>query len=244
MQKQAGNEDQDEIADCGRQSGDSKIGQRETQTGNYLVKTGFRFQWWWGVAVLAAGLLLFASFYFDGAMQSWISAHQSASVKKFMRGVSQFADWPGHISLGLVLLVLAYWRRSKKWMRIVAAMILACALAGIGARVVKIAVGRARPSVQTTEAWSGPNLSARYNAFPSGHTAASTAFFATLALASWRLGAAFLVIPVLIGFSRMYVAAHYLSDVVCAVLIGLLSAYAVAQWLFLEPGDPVARVRK
>jgi undecaprenyl-diphosphatase len=193
-----------------------------------------RFRWWWGLLILGAGVVILASFYFDGGVQAWMAQHQDPGVRTFMRGVSQFGDWPGHISLGLVLLVLAYWRRSKKWMRIVAAMILACALAGVGARVVKISVGRARPSVQTEAAWKGPSVSASYNAFPSGHTAASTAFFATLALACWRIGAPFLVIPLLIAFSRMYVSAHYLSDVVCAALIGLLSAYAVGQWLLSE----------
>ena len=193
-----------------------------------------RFRWWWSLLIFGAGLLMVASFYFDGAVQAWIAQHQSAGARKFMRSVSQFGDWPEHISLGVVLLVLAYWRRSKKWMRIVAAMILACALAGAGARVVKIAAGRARPSVETEVAWKGPSLSARYNAFPSGHTAASTAFFATLALACWRIGVPILVIPLLIAFSRMYVAAHYLSDVVCASLIGLLSACVVAQWLVSE----------
>jgi membrane-associated phospholipid phosphatase len=148
-----------------------------------------------------------------------------------MRGVSRFGDWPEHVALGLTLLVLAYWRRSKKWMRIFAAMILACALAGAAARVIKISTGRARPSVQTEAEWNGPRFSPRYNAFPSGHTAASTAFFATLALASWRIGLGFLVTPLLIAFSRMYVAAHYLSDVVCASLIGVLAAYFVARWL-------------
>jgi len=191
-----------------------------------------RFRWWWSLLLLGAGLLVFVSFYCDGPVQAWVAQDQNPGMRKFMRGVGQVGDWPEHISLGLVLLVLAYWRRSKKWMRIFAAMILACALAGTGARIVKIAVGRARPSVETEAAWKGPSLSARYNAFPSGHTAASTAFFAALALASWRIGAPLLVFPLLIAFSRMYVAAHYLSDVVCASLIGLLSAYVVAQWLF------------
>jgi membrane-associated phospholipid phosphatase len=193
-----------------------------------------RFRWWWSLLFLGAGLLMASSFYLDGVTQVWMTQHQDGGLRKFMRGVGQFGDWPAHISLGLVLLVLAYWRRSKKWMRVAAAMILACALAGVGARVVKIATGRARPSVQTEAAWKGPSVSASYNAFPSGHTAASTAFFATLALACWRLGAPFLVIPLLIAFSRMYVAAHYLSDVVCAVLIGLLSAVTIAQWLLSE----------
>ncbi len=193
-----------------------------------------RFRWWWSLVILGAGLLMIASFYGDGGVQTWIAEHQDDGARKFMRSVGQLGDWPGHITLGLVLLVLAYWRRSKKWMRIFAAMILACALAGVGARVVKIAVGRARPAVETEAAWRGPSLNARYNAFPSGHTAASTAFFATLALASWRIGLQLLVVPLLIALSRMYVNAHYLSDVVCAVLIGLLSAFAIWQWLLSE----------
>jgi membrane-associated phospholipid phosphatase len=243
VQEQAGKEDQGEIADCGWQSGDSKIGRRETQTGNFFMNMTFRFRWWWGLLILGAGLLVLASFYLDGATQAWISAHQSAGAKKFMRGVSQFGDWPEHISLGLVLLVLAYWRRSKKWMRIAAAMILACALAGAGARVVKIAVGRARPSVATEAAWKGPSLSARYNAFPSGHTAASAAFFATLAWAGWRIGLGFLIIPLLVAFSRMYVAAHYLSDVVCAALLGVATACFVARWIPPPNRHPPSEIR-
>jgi membrane-associated phospholipid phosphatase len=45
------------------------------------------------------------------------------------------------------------------------------------------------------------------------------------------MGAPFLLIPLLIAFSRMYVAAHYLSDVVCAALIGFVTAYFVARWI-------------
>lgn len=203
----------------------------------------FRFRWWWGLLVVGAGFLLLAGFYFDAAVQGWITEHQNVATRKFMRSVGQFGDWPAHVFLGLALLVLAYWRRSKKWMRIFAAMILACALAGFATRLVKIAVGRARPSIQTEAAWKGPSLSARYNAFPSGHTAASTAFFATLALACWRIGTPLLVIPLLIAFSRVYANAHYLSDVICAFLIGVLSACIVARWLLPEIRDPKSEIQ-
>ena len=145
--------------------------------------------------------------------------------------------------LGLLLLGIAYWRGSKHWQRVFAAMIIACALAGVAARVVKISTGRARPSVQTQAEWNGPRLSPRYNAFPSGHTAASTAFFATLAFASWRVGAGFLVIPILIAFSRMYVAAHHLSDVVCAAMIGAMAAYVVVGWKPLQIRNPKSEIR-
>jgi undecaprenyl-diphosphatase len=206
------------------------------------MRTIVRFRWWC-LFFFAAALALLASFYCDASAQGWIAEHQNDALRNFMRGVSRFGDWPEHVMLGLTLLVLGYWRRNKKWMRIFAAMILACALAGAATRVIKISTGRARPSVQTEAEWNGPRLSPRYNAFPSGHTAASTAFFATLAIASWRIGAPFLVIPLLIAFSRMYVAAHYLSDVVCAALIGIVVAYLVARWISPAIRNPQSEIR-
>src|ERR1043166_5963462 len=193
---------------------------------------------WLCLFCFAAGLVILIAFYLDASAQAWIAGHQEAGLRNFMQGVSRFGDWPEHVALGLVLLGLASWRRNKKWMRVAAAMIVACALAGAAARVVKISTGRARPSVQTEAGWNGPNLSARYHAFPSGHTAASAAFFATLALACWRIGTPLLLIPVLIAFSRMYVAAHFLSDVVCAAVLGFLTAYFVARWI-LSPQSKI-----
>jgi membrane-associated phospholipid phosphatase len=184
----------------------------------------------WCLVFLGAALLILGSFYLDPSSREWMTRHQDASVKHFMEWVSWLGDWPGHVLLGFVLVAIAYWRGNRKWSRIFAAMILACALAGVATRVVKISAGRARPGVQTEAGWTGPRLSSRFHSFPSGHTAASTAFFATLAFASWRIGLGFLAIPLLIAFSRMFVAAHYLSDVVCAALIGAMSAYVVANW--------------
>jgi undecaprenyl-diphosphatase len=192
----------------------------------FRTKAGLR---WWYVIFVAAAILIPASLYLDLGMKAWVVQHQSSGARTFMQAVSRFGDWPEHVVAGLILAGLAYWRGSKRWTQIFGAMLIACALAGISARVVKVATGRARPNVQTEAGWNGPRLSARYNAFPSGHTAASTAFFATLAFASWRIGLGFLAIPLLIAFSRMYVAAHHLSDVVGAALIGVGVAYFVAQ---------------
>jgi membrane-associated phospholipid phosphatase len=181
----------------------------------------------WLVILAGAAVLVWLGFYFDHAVRSWMKEHQNAATRSVMQAVSRYGDWPEHIALGVILLTLAWTRGSKQWMRIFAAMIIACALAGIGARVVKITTGRARPSVQMDSRWKGPSLSPRYNSFPSGHTAASTAFFATLIFAGWRIGASLLFIPIVIAFSRLYVGAHYFSDAICGALIGLLAAYLV-----------------
>lgn len=161
--------------------------------------------------------------------------HQTAGVRTFMEAVSRYGDWPSHIALGLVLMGIAFWRGNKRWVRIFAVIIVACALAGVVTRVVKISTGRARPNVQTEIAWKGgPEFNPRYNAFPSGHTASSTAFFAALALACGRVGLGLLAIPLLIAFSRMYVGAHHLSDVIAAVVIGALTAYFIAHSMRLQ----------
>lgn len=186
--------------------------------------------WEWLLVFAGAAFLILASFYLDASVQAWMTAQQGPAARSFMEGVSKFGDWPEHVALGLILLTLAWTRGRKSWMRVFIAMMLACALAGAAARVVKISTGRARPSVQSEEAWSGPSLSSKHNAFPSGHTAASTAFFVTLILAGWRIGTPLLAIPLLIGFSRMYVGGHYLSDVVTGALIGIVAAMCVVRW--------------
>lgn len=191
----------------------------------------------WAVFFFASAVVLVASFYLDRTVQAWMTQHGNRGLRTAMQLVSRFGDWPEHVLLGLVLTGIGYWRGSKRWMRIFAAMVVACALAGIEARVVKIATGRARPNVHTEAQWKGPRVNARYNSFPSGHTAASTAFFAALAFASWRIGAGLLAIPLLIAFSRMYVAAHYLSDVLCAAIIGVATAYVVVRWIEIPTGN-------
>lgn len=184
------------------------------------------------IATVAAAIFICAmSFLGDNAVQRWIELHQNAHLLGWMQKVSRWGDWPLHVALGLASAGIAYACGSRRWVRIFLAMVLACALAGSIARVVKIGTGRSRPSVQTEAGWNGPRLHSKYNAFPSGHVAASTAFFAVLAFATWRIGSAFLLIPALIAFSRMYVGAHHLSDVVCAAVLGLGAAWIPARTL-------------
>jgi membrane-associated phospholipid phosphatase len=183
------------------------------------------------ILALVAAISLGLAFILDAPVHDWMTTHQSPGLRSFMEKVSRYGDWPAHVGLGLLFAGVAWLRGNTKWTRIFLSMLIACALAGTAARVVKIGVGRARPSVQTETVWSGPNLSSKYHAFPSGHTASSTAFFAILLFVNRRIGLALLAIPLLIGFSRMYVAAHYLSDVLCAAILGLICALFVARFI-------------
>ena len=190
-----------------------------------------RTVFYWLIGIAVAVTVIAMAFFFDEPVRHFVAHHQNRAIYNFMHNVSRFGDWPEHFALGLVLTGLARWRGSKNWTRIFMSMLIALAIAGVVGRGIKVATGRARPSVKTEEVWNGPRLSSKYHAFPSGHVAASTAFFAVLLLAKRRIGLACLPIPILIGFSRMYVAAHYLSDVVCAALLGFLCAFLAARLL-------------
>jgi len=196
--------------------------------------TSSRFPRIWIALVAVALFALIAAFFLDNAAAAWIGAHSSPELKKVMQAVSRVGDWPAHVIAGLIGIAIAFVAKSKMWMRIFLAMLIALALAGVTGRAVKFATGRARPSIKTEVHWNGPRFSSKYHAFPSGHVAASTAFFVTLFIARRRIGAPLLLIPVLIGLSRMVVGAHYLSDVTFAAILGVISALLSAHWFSIR----------
>ena len=182
---------------------------------------------YWLIGIIIAGTAIAMAFHFDDVVRDFIAQHQNPTMRNFMRNVSWYGDWPSHLVLGLLLLGIAWRRQSKKWMRIFLSMLVAMAIAGVAGTVIKRSIPRARPSVKSELRWGGPRFSTKYHAFPSGHVVASTAFFGVLIFARRRVGFACLPIPILIGLSRMYLGAHYLSDVVCAAVLGTLCALLV-----------------
>lgn len=191
----------------------------------------------WLIVIAFAVTAIALAFYFDDAVRELMALHQNRALRDFMRYVSFFGDWPSHVALGLLLLGIAWWRGSKTWMRIFLAMLIAMAIAGLADTIIKRTVPRPRPSVKSELRWGGPRFNSKYHSFPSGHVGASTAFFGVLILARRRMGLACLPIPILIGVSRMYLGAHYLSDVVCAAVLGFLCALIVSR-LMLQQVQP------
>ena len=205
------------------------------------MKRTVAFYWLIGIAIAALAIAL--GFYFDDTLRDFMAEHQTPALRSFMRYVSLFGDWPSHVAVGLLLLAIAWIRDSKKWTRIFLAMLIAMSLAGVTGHVIKRTIPRPRPSVHADMRWGGPRFTSRYHSFPSGHVDASTAFFCSLFLANRRIGLACFPIPILIGLSRMYLGAHYLSDVVCAAVLGILCALFVAHFLFRQIDDQQSLIK-
>lgn len=188
-------------------------------------------RWIWPIAIAIGIVLLIAAFQCDGLVHRWQQKHRWKNIQLLALCVTRGTDWPAHMILGLAAAGIAWKRGSRKWTRVFFCMILAAALAGVTAYGLKITTGRVRPSVKVEKVWRGPDRRQNYQSFPSGHTAFSAGFFALLFFASWRLGLLSLPIPLFVGFTRIFLGAHYLSDVVASFLLGILAAALVAEFI-------------
>jgi len=173
---------------------------------------------------LAAGAL--AYFSFDLEVTRIVQGVQNPGFAAVMQGVSMLGDgWMPVILAGAVTAVFVMLRR---WLEVV------CILATLGsvllAVTVKILVARPRPPSFIID----PDdffLFANQFSFPSGHVLFFMVFFGFLAilalfsLSGWIRATAIAAccsLVLLIGPSRIYIGAHWASDVIGSYLLGTL----------------------
>lgn len=158
----------------------------------------------------------------DAAIATALHAHATAFVTRAMAGISD-AHRPVAIDAMAALVVLLLWRRRE---RIWAAGFVAGVAGGfVTNTLLKLAFHRARPH------FDDPLVVLNTFGFPSGHTLGATVFYGMLCAyvlprlptTSQKIGVAALalVMVALVAMSRMYLGAHFLSDVLAAFCEGV-----------------------
>jgi undecaprenyl-diphosphatase len=144
-----------------------------------------------------------------------------------------------------VMALVTGWLLRRGLRRLALFVVVAVAASSLLNNLVKLAVGRARPHL------NDPVAFAPGNSFPSGHAQAALvgcgvllAVFLPVIGRRWRALAAAIAAAVvlLIGFSRIALGVHYLSDVIGAYLIGtvwLLGMISAFRTWRREDGTPV-----
>lgn len=178
---------------------------------------------------------------FDLNTTTTLQAIQLELFREAMVFVSLFGYLPqGAILVGVAAVGVGWWLGWKHGLFVVGVVV----LQGLLNSLIKVVVARPRPLdtiVQVVQVASG-------NSFPSGHVMFYTVFFGFLFFLvmlrvprSWLKGTLLVVLGsliVLIGPSRIYVGAHWLSDVIAAYLIGvviLLTAIELYMRLLASP---------
>lgn len=196
------------------------------------------WQGWQGRAVgVIAVMVLIGSFFVDEDVVVWARAHQYPSLHWIAEFVSKILDWPPVLAfLGGVYFAVRRWgpRDYRRW---VGAAFVAAALCGATGTLLRSVIGRARPGASVEQGWYGPWHGGEwtigrhdYAAFPSGHTSTVAGAAGVLILARRRWGMVGLAVTLLVAASRIYLLAHRLSDVVAAMILGLVGG----GWLWLR----------
>ena len=197
------------------------------------------------IILLAAGIVLVSFllitafvYYFpfsqvDQEFSEEVQEHQNALLDTAMKAVSWFGNMPNPVIVILLNSLLFFSFQYKKE----ALFILFTMGSGIVSTIVKVMVNRSRPTqslvrvIETTTQQS----------FPSGHVILYIVFFGFLILLMLRLSAIpkiirigissiAMVLILVIPFSRIYLGAHWFTDVLGGFLLGILYLFVISYY--------------
>lgn len=161
----------------------------------------------------------------DAGVLLWIQENlRSDALTVIMKGFSVFGSYGiGMIAVTAILLIPRKTRRTGVTSGL--ALIFGALAVNV---ILKPLVVRPRPYVTLDDLEPLMKEMKDPHSFPSGHTQAAFALAVSVCLVLRKklLSVLALAFAVIMGFSRLYVGAHYPSDVIAGALVGIAAAFA------------------
>jgi membrane-associated phospholipid phosphatase len=194
-----------------------------------------------GVA-LAGSLLLMP---YDAQITAWkgLPPFRNSARTRATLDATAFIGGPGSLMIDAVMFGAGRIANNKNFATDGEAAFEAAAVGGAVTFLLKRAIGRARPGLDSTRAddfgfGRGFFGGSDYQSFPSGHTTAAFAFATAITArlgqrnsssVNWAAPVLFSV-ATLTGIQRVYRHAHWASDCLMGAAIGTVSGLAAARW--------------
>lgn len=183
-------------------------------------------------SVLSLSLLIILIVYlvFDKWIAEHIAKYPEVHLNSWIKAYTHYGkSWPYLVILPGTLMVLFF---SKHWQRFKEVLfVVSCFLVtGLTVDVIKITLGRARPSLWLTEHVYGMKwftIKVAYMSFPSGHTSVVMSLGMALSVLYPRSSPVFLLASTTLAISRVLLLEHFLSDIMAATLISVLVVSAL-----------------
>jgi len=166
--------------------------------------------------------------------------HQQVMTWSFRGDVSAVLEFIGLLGHGItsLLAALLVWNLDRARRNMAFLVLLVSILSGTTVTLVKVGVQRPRPFIAAGVPTETPHESkltnSDFHSFPSGHTAVAFGLAMSLTLLYPQGKVLFFTLASLAGAQRVITQAHYPSDVLAGILVGVITAQLVFQtfaWL-------------
>jgi membrane-associated phospholipid phosphatase len=126
-------------------------------------------------------------------------------------------------AVAAALFGIGLWRKQQRLKQAAALSLIALAVSGLVVQTIKHLIGRPRPKLadQGVFGW-GPSFQSGHDSFPSGHTISAFAMAAVLSSFYPSGRWIWYSLAVLVAFTRVYIDAHFASDVFVGAVLGVL----------------------
>ncbi len=178
--------------------------------------------------------IVFIYFFLDESITYTLYPYKNTTFVQINQYLTKLGDSLYYIIGLIVAYLFSFFILKKKTLANgILFVLLAIIISGLTCDVLKVLLGRARP-VQLLDhgnyGFKFLQTKSYMWSFPSGHATTITSLMLPLMIFFRRYWVVWLIILLIISFTRVFINAHYLSDTIAGLYLGTITVY----WLFKQ----------